>query len=92
MKKSLLLLAGFILLAFTACQSDELVNGGNGGETTVSFSVQLPDDGSGVVTRTTGDGTTVNRCIMEVYLGDNLYKREVSTISSLSAKFNVRLH
>lgn len=91
MKKSLLLLAGFILLAFTACQSDELVNGGNGGETTVSFSVQLPDDGSGVVTRTTGDGTTVNRCIMEVYLGDNLYKREVSIISSLSAKFNVRL-
>ena len=42
MKKSFLLLAGLILLAFTACQNDELVNGGSGNETAVSFSVQLP--------------------------------------------------
>ena len=37
MKKSFLLLAGLILLAFTACQNDELVNGGSGNETAVSF-------------------------------------------------------
>jgi len=36
MKKSFLLLAGLILLAFTACQNDELVNGGSGNETAVS--------------------------------------------------------
>mgnify|MGYP003168186316 FL=1 len=32
MKKYFSLLAGLILLVFTACQSDELVNGGRNGE------------------------------------------------------------
>ena len=32
MKKYFSLVAGFILLAFTACQSDELANGGRNGE------------------------------------------------------------
>ena len=40
MRTYFLLLAGLILLAFTACQNDELVNGGSGNETAVSFSVQ----------------------------------------------------
>ena len=91
MKKYFSLVAGFILLAFTACQSDELANGGRNGEVAASFSVQLPDDGSAVVTRATGDGTTVNRCIMEIYLNDELYSREVGAISGLTAQFDVRL-
>lgn len=41
MKKYFSLVAGFILLAFTACQSDELANGGRNGEVAASFSVQL---------------------------------------------------
>ena len=69
MKKSFLLLAGLILLAFTACQNDELVNGGSGNETAVSFSVQLPG-ANAPSTRAAGDGTQVNRCIMEIYLND----------------------
>lgn len=93
MKKYFSLVAGFILLAFAACQSDELANGGRNGEVAASFSVQLPDDGSTVATRTAGDGTTVNRCIMEIYLNDELYKREVSAIKAedKTAKFEVRL-
>lgn len=91
MKKYFSLVAGFILLVFTACQSDELANGGRNGEVAASFSVQLPDDGSAVVTRATGDGTTVNRCIMEIYLNDELYSREVGAISGLTAQFDVRL-
>lgn len=94
MKKYFSFMAGFILLAFTACQSDEWTNGGRNGEVTASFSVQLPDDGSTVATRATaGDGTTVNRCIMEIYLNDELYKREVSTVATdgLTAEFDVRL-
>lgn len=91
MKKSLLLLTGFILLAFTACQSDELVNGGNGGETAVSFSVQLPD-ANAPSTRAAGDDTQVNRCIMEIYLGDKLYgERQVVPVDNKTATFNVRL-
>lgn len=46
MKKCFLLMAGIILLAFTACQSDELANGGRNGEVAASFSVQLPGNGN----------------------------------------------
>lgn len=93
MRTYFLLLAGLILLVFTACQSDELVNGGRNGEVAASFSVQLPDDGHSAVTRAAGDGVQVNRCIMEIYLNDELYKREVSAVQAdgLTAKFDVRL-
>ena len=44
--KSVFIMAGIILLAFTACQSDELANGGRNGEVAASFSVQLPGNGT----------------------------------------------
>lgn len=95
MKKCFLLMAGIILLAFTACQSDELANGGRNGEVATSFSVQLPGNGNNAVTRaaTAGDGTSVNRCIMEIYLNDELYSRQIGAIQSdgLTAGFDVRL-
>ena len=95
MKKCFLLMAGIILLAFTACQSDELANGGRNGEVAASFSVQLPGNGNDAVTRaaTAGDGTSVNRCIMEIYLNDELYSRQIGTIQpdGLTAGFDVRL-
>lgn len=95
MKKCFLLMAGIILLAFTACQSDELANGGRNGEVAVSFSVQLPGNGNDAVTRaaTAGDGTSVNRCIMEIYLNDELYSRHIGAIQpeGLTAGFDVRL-
>ena len=95
MKKCFLLMAGIILLAFTACQSDELANGGRNGEVAVSFSIQLPGNGNDAVTRaaTAGDGTSVNRCIMEIYLNDELYSRQIGTIQpdGLTAGFDVRL-
>lgn len=94
-EKVFLLMAGIILLAFTACQSDELANGGRNGEVAASFSVQLPGNGNDAVTRaaTAGDGTSVNRCIMEIYLNDELYSRQIGTIQSdgLTAGFDVRL-
>lgn len=95
MKKCFLLMAGIILLTFTACQSDELANGGRNGEVAASFSVQLPGNGNDAVTRaaTAGDGTSVNRCIMEIYLNDELYSRQIGTIQpdGLTAGFDVRL-
>lgn len=95
MKKCFLLMAGIILLTFTACQSDELANGGRNGEVAASFSVQLPGNGNDAVTRaaTAGDGTSVNRCIMEIYLNDELYSRQIGAIQpdGLTAGFDVRL-
>ena len=92
MKKSFLLLVGLILLAFTACQNDELVNGGSGNETAVSFSVQLPG-ANAPSTRAAGEGKLVNRCIMEIYLGDKLYgeRQVVAVENGKTATFNVRL-
>lgn len=95
MKKYFSLMAGFILLAFMACQNDELVNGGDGSETTASFSIQLPDGGSSVTTRANsgaGDGAMVNRCIMEVYKADGeRYLRKVVAVSEKKVQFEVRL-
>lgn len=95
MKKRFLLMAGIILLVFAACQSDELANGGRNGEVAASFSVQLPGNGNNAVTRaaTAGDGTSVNRCIMEIYLNDELYSRQIGAIQpdGLTAGFDVRL-
>ena len=95
MKKRFLLMAGIILLVFAACQSDELANGGRNGEVATSFSVQLPGNGNNAVTRaaTAGDGTSVNRCIMEIYLNDELYSRQIGAIQpdGLTAGFDVRL-
>ena len=95
MKKCFLLMAGIILLVFAACQSDELANGGRNGEVAASFSVQLPGNGNNAVTRaaTAGDGTSVNRCIMEIYLNDELYSRQIGAIQpdGLTAGFDIRL-
>ena len=95
MKKCFLLMAGIILLVFAACQSDELANGGRNGEVAASFSVQLPGNGNDAVTRaaTAGDGTSGDRCIMEIYLNDELYSRQIGAIQSdgLTAGFDVRL-
>mgnify|MGYP000562124777 CR=1 FL=1 len=88
-------MAGIILLVFAACQSDELANGGRNGEVAASFSVQLPGNGNNAVTRaaTAGDGTSVNRCIMEIYLNDELYSRQIGAIQpdGLTAGFDIRL-
>ena len=95
MKKYFLLMTGFILLAFMACQNDELVSGG-GEEVAVSFDVQIPDGGTATRAETekgNGDGTTVNRCILEIYQGDQLYgKRYVSAITGKKVTFaDIRL-
>lgn len=95
MKKYFLLMAGFILLAFTACQNDGLENGG-GGEVAVSFKVQVPDDGNSVDTRAgeqavPGDGSLINRCILEIYLNDELYSRSIAKVNGKAATFDVRL-
>lgn len=89
MKKYFWLMAGIILLITSACQNDELVSGG-GDTTTVSFTAQLPY-GDTPSTRTAGDGTQINRCILEVYRGEKLYLRQIQAVSGGSAAFDIRL-
>ena len=97
MKNLLLTLAAAALLLLTSCQRDELQGGSiSGEEVTVSISAVVPGDGGAVVKSNAvpGNGSEVNRCILEVYLiGDNdaasLYgKREIVEVTGLKASFD----
>lgn len=89
MRNFILFVAGFILFTLSACQNDEL---GSGEKRIVSASlaVQLPEEVM-VNTRGAGDGTQINRCVLEVYLNGALYLRSVQPVSELKAKFDIRL-
>ena len=66
---SLVLVLSALLL--TSCQRDELQGGSiSGEEVTVSISAVVPGDGGAVVksAEDPGNGSEVNRCILEVYL------------------------
>lgn len=93
----LALLAATALLLLTSCQRDELQGGSiSGEEVTVSISAVVPGDGGAVVKSNDnpGNGSEVNRCILEVYLiGDDnaasLYgKREIVEVTGLKASFD----
>ena len=88
--------AAAILLA-ASCQHNEHPMGlPSGEEVSVSISAVLPGDGGAVVKSNAvpGNGSEVNRCILEVYLiGDNdaasLYgKREIVEVTGLKASFD----
>lgn len=88
--------AAAALLA-ASCQHNEHPMGlPSGEEVSVSISAVLPGDGGAVVKSNAkpGNGSKVNRCILEVYLiGDNnpasLYgKREIVKVTDLKASFD----
>ena len=85
MKKTLLLLATAALL-LVGCAKEQLSNGVDGGMTSVTFSARV--DG-GVATKAAADndckGANVNRCIMEIYFQDQLYKRMEAAMSGTPA-------
>ena len=76
MRKILLLMVGFAI-SLTACQKNEgLVSDAI---TTSSFTITIPQSGisTRAVTDAFGTGTSVNRCILEIYHSDQLYSRIV---------------
>lgn len=99
MKNLLLTIAAAALLLLTSCQRDELQGGSiSGEEVTVSISAVMPGDGGAVVKSNDnpGNGSEVNRCILEVYLlkGEDgnatasLYgTRQVVKVENLTAAF-----
>lgn len=99
MKNLLLTIAAVALLLLTSCQRDELQGGSiSGEEVTVSISAVVPGDGGAVVKSNDnpGNGSEVNRCILEVYLlgGEDgsvtasLYgTRQVVKVENLTAAF-----
>lgn len=99
MKNLLLTIAAAALLLLTSCQRDELQGGSiSGEEVTVSISAVVPGDGGAVVKSNDnpGNGSDVNRCILEVYLLEgedgsataSLYgTRQVVKVENLTAAF-----
>ena len=77
------------MLGMTACQKSESFDAVSG-DVDITVSTSLPAQMD--QTRAAGDGTTVNRCIMEIYLDGELYgERQVAAVENLSATFSVRL-
>lgn len=96
-KNILLYAVGASLILLSSCQHNEHPMGlPSGEEVSVSISAVLPGDGEAVVKSNAvpGNGSEVNRCILEVYLiGDNdaasLYgKREIVEVTDLKASFD----
>lgn len=96
-KNILLYAVGASLILLSSCQHNEHPMGHSSGEeVSVSISAVLPGDGGAVVKSNAvpGNGSEVNRCILEVYLiGDNdaasLYgKREIVEVTGLKASFD----
>ena len=99
MKNLLLTIAAVALLLLTSCQRDELQGGSiSGEEVTVSISAVVPGDGGAVVKSNDnpGNGSEVNRCILEVYLLKGEYgsataslygTRQVVKVENLTAAF-----
>ena len=92
-----LISAVLAVFATASCQHNEHPMGlPSGEEVSVSISAVLPGDGGAVVKSNAepGNGSEVNRCILEVYLiGDNnaasLYgKREIVKVTDLEASFD----
>ena len=84
-------MVGFAI-SLTACQKNEgLVSDAI---TTSSFTITIPQSGisTRAVTDAFGTGTSVNRCILEIYHGDQLYNRIVKPVSNKQVTFdNLRL-
>lgn len=89
MKKLIFFVAGLLMLS--ACKKDEIVSDSGASEEVVTISAQLPEE---LASRTVGDGSAVNRCILEIYDADGNLKGErqlVSISTSHAATFSTKL-
>lgn len=87
--KKLFYTAVIALLGMTACQKAEAPDASSG-EVQIQIATTLPTQMQ--QTRAAGDGTQVDRCIMEIYLDGKLYgERQTAAVTGLTANFSVRL-
>jgi len=91
MKKSLLLFASAIVL-LAGCAKEKFADLKGGELTSVTFSAQMDN---GVATRAVADGdgaaANVNRCIMEIYYGGELFTRMYAKVIDKTASFTTQL-
>lgn len=88
MKKILFFVA--VLLSVISCKRDNIISENISTSELVTISANISSESS----RAVGDGTTVNRCILEVYNAEDntiIGERQVAEISSGSVQFSVKL-
>ncbi len=89
--RKLMLMAAALLIGLTACQ-EKLTDTPIEGEVDVQITAALPNTMGTRSQANPGNGSEVNRCIMEIYKGGQLYgERHVASVSNLGATFSVRL-
>ncbi len=87
--KRVLIMAFAAAVAMAACQKMQTPVSATG-DALVSVTTTLPAQLT--QTRVAGDGTTADRCIMEIYLDGKLYgERQYADVQNLKATFSARL-
>lgn len=91
MKKYLLLFASAAML-LVSCAKEQIVDQRDGGMTQVTFTANLDNN---VATKAVADGdgaaVNVNRCIMEIYYGDDLFTRKIVKVTDKKATFTAQV-
>ncbi len=91
MKKFLFILSAAALL-LVGCAKEQLSNGVDGGMVSAIFTASLDNS---VATRAAVDGdgaaANVNRCIMEIYYGDELFARQYAKVENKVATFTAQV-
>ena len=88
MKKILFFVA--VLLSVISCKRDNIISENISTSELVTISANISSESS----RAVGDGTTVNRCILEVYNAEDnslIGERQIAGISSGGVQFSVKL-
>lgn len=89
MRKLFFFAAAAGVLGMTACQKAE-TPAGVSGEVDVTVSTSLPAEM--LQTRAAGDGSEIDRCIMQIYLDGKLYgEHQYAEVKGLKATFSARL-
>ena len=81
MKKYLLFLSTVAML-LTGCSKEQVVEQNGGDMSSVSFTASLATEGTKAAVDGDGAAASVNRCIMEIYYGDELFTRMYSAVDS----------
>lgn len=86
--KRILILMSAAMVALTSCSKRDDLSSASG-EQTVTLTAAIPS--TTLQSRAHGDGTSVDRCIMEVYSNGKLYTRMPVAVSDKKATFELRL-
>jgi len=90
--KKILILASSALLLLAGCAKElQSLKGPEGGLQTVSFTAQVAGDATKAAADGDGAAASVNRCIMEIYYGDDLFTRMYAPVSNKKASFTTQL-